>query len=337
MPGRYGNTIYDGAYTYVPQSQVQPYWTMAKTYAFGDRMFQTNSGPSFPSHQYLISGTAAIDATNTFYAFANPNNVTFNWKIGGCDSPSNDTVQIVNPITNQIGSPVFPCFDHPTLTDALDAAKRDWRYYQPNLGAGLWNALDAIKHIRYGPDYKKVVTPNTQIITDIKNGNLKAVSWVIPTAAESDHPAVTDGSGPAFVASVVNAVGNSKYWSSTAIFVTWDDWGGWYDHVAPPQYNYYELGFRVPLLVISPYARPGYISEVQHEFASILNFIEETFGMPCRNAPPSCGALGYTDLRADDLSDMFNFSQPPIPFVTIPAAMVPRNDQMDTREIDTDF
>ena len=110
----------------------------------------------------------------------------------------------------------------------------------------------------------------------------------------------------------MNAIGNSSYWSNTAIFVTWDDWGGWYDHVLPPAYNSYELGFRVPLIVISPYARAGYVSHVQHEFGSILHFTEQQF---------SLGTLGYTDARADDLADCFDFAQAPVVFRTIPGAL----------------
>jgi phospholipase C len=155
--------------------------------------------------------------------------------------------------------------------------------------------------------------PKSKVLDDISAGKLPGVSWVIPDGASSDHASATNGSGPAWVASVVNAIGDSQYWNNTAIFVTWDDWGGWYDHVSPPMYNSYELGFRVPLIVISPYARPGYVSHVQHEFGSILHFTEEAFGLT---------PLGYTDTRADDLSDCFNFNQPPLPFHTIPAPQI---------------
>ncbi len=112
------------------------------------------------------------------------------------------------------------------------------------------------------------------------------------------------------MASIVNAVGQSPYWQNTAIFITWDDWGGWFDHVQPQIYNSYELGFRVPLIVVSPYAKPGYVSHVQHEYGSILKYIEETFGLP---------SLGYTDARADDLADCFNYGQTPTPFQVITA------------------
>ena len=131
-------------------------------------------------------------------------------------------------------------------------------------------------------------------------------------------PTLPNGSGPDWVASVVNAIGESPYWNSTAIFIVWDDWGGWYDHVQPQQFdNYYELGFRVPLVVVSPYAKRGYVSKVQHEFGSILAFSEETFGIPK-------GSLGTTDVRADDLSDCFDFTQRPRTFTPIPKRSPPR-------------
>jgi phospholipase C len=140
-------------------------------------------------------------------------------------------------------------------------------------------------------------------------GQLAQVSWVMPDGADSD-PTGNKGTGPAWVASIVNAIGNSPYWSNTAIIITWDDWGGWYDHVAPPIYNSYEYGFRVPLIIVSPYSKQGYVSHVQHDFGSIVKFIDEVFDLP---------ALGYADARADDFSDCFDLTQTPITFQTIPA------------------
>ena len=132
-------------------------------------------------------------------------------------------------------------------------------------------------------------------------------------------PISNDGSGPAWVASIVNAIGNSAYWANTAIIITWDDWGGWYDHVAPKVINDglswgsgYVYGFRVPLIVVSPYAKAAYISHVTHDFGSILKFIETTFTLP---------SLGYADVAADDLSDCFNLTQSPLTFKQIPAAL----------------
>ncbi len=177
----------------------------------------------------------------------------------------------------------------------------------------MWEGPDAIAHIRNSKSFAThVVAPPKEIFDDIDAGHLADVVWVTPTAAASDHAGTTDGSGPSWVASVVNAIGSSKYWNDTAIFVTWDDWGGWYDHVSPPQDNSYELGFRVPLIVISPYAKRHYVSHRRHEFGSILKFTEETFDL---------GSMNTTDVRSDDLYDCFDFSQQPSPFQKIPAPL----------------
>lgn len=105
------------------------------------------------------------------------------------------------------------------------------------------------------------------------------MSWVIPDGGASDHPDNPTDTGPSWVAAIVNAIGQSSYWADTAIIVTWDDWGGWYDHVAPMPgiRDSYEYGLRVPLIVISPYTKPAYISHVNHDFGSILKSVETVF------------------------------------------------------------
>jgi phospholipase C len=297
---------YVRAYAYVPQTEVKPYFTMAEQYVFGDRMFASQSGPSFPAHQYIVSGTSTISQGSSLRASENP--ITAQQKFtGGCDSPKGSLGEVIDDSGTE-DQAIFPCYDRPVLMDLLKDKSMTWRYYQEHRGPGLWNALDAIKHIRYGSDYKNVVWPPSEILSDVARGDLATVSWVTPTAAASDHAGHTDGSGPDWVASVVNAIGESKYWDSTAIIVTWDDWGGWYDHVKPPQYNAYELGFRVPLVVIGAYAKSGYVSHKQHEFGSILKFAEKSLGL---------GSLGTTDVRADDLSDCFSFNKKPRAFTPI--------------------
>lgn len=292
------------AFGYVPPSEVGPYFQMAEQYAFADRMFQTNQGPSFPAHQYIFGATSAPSASSNLLAAENPHYADTLHQ--NCDGSSNSTVAMIDPSGSESTLGV-PCFDHQTLADLLDAKSISWRYYTSATG-GLWDGPDAIAHIRNGADWANVISPNSGILADIQNGRLAGVSWVIPTGAASDHALGTDGSGPAWVASIVNAVGSSQYWNNTAIFITWDDWGGWFDHVKPPIFNSYELGFRVPLIIVSPYARPAYVSHQQHEFASILRFIEDNWGL---------GTLGFTDARADDLADCFNYSQTPISFRTI--------------------
>jgi len=324
------STKYLRAYGYVPQKEVQPYFTMAEQYAFGDEMFSTQEGPSFPAHQYILSGTSTIATGSSLRAAENPYTSDQGFT-GGCDAPVGSLVMLIdsNGTEDQL---TYPCFDRPALSDLADAKGLTWHYYQAGPGAGLWNGPDAIKHIRYGSQFSTdVVWPPSKVLTDIKNGALSNVVWVTPTELASDHAGITNGSGPDWVASVVNAIGESKYWDSTTIVVTWDDWGGWYDHVSPPQYNSYELGMRVPLIVISPYAKQGYVSHVQHEFGSILKFTEKAFGL---------GSLGTTDVRADDLSDCFQFSQSPHSFTPIKTTRDAEyflRQPLDPRSPDTDF
>ena len=311
-PGSTATPPPDPQYGYVPESDDEPYYAMAEQYTFADRMFQSNEGPSFPAHQYLLSGTAEISAGSDMYADENPEYANGNDL--NCDGDPGSSVGLINISTGDRSQRLSPvCMDHPTLFDELDAAGVSYRYYAYTAG-GLWNAPDAIQHLRFGPDWANVVTPDTTIYSDISNGTLPAVSWVMPTALSSDHSSVTNGSGPSWVASVVNAIGESQYWKSTAIFVTWDDWGGWYDHVAPQILDQDELGFRVPLIVISPWAKRGYVSHIHYEFGSILRYTEQRFGLQ---------SIGTTDVRAKNLSDCFDYTQTPPPFTPISAKYPP--------------
>ena len=135
---------------------------------------------------------------------------------------------------------------------------------------------------------KDVISPETAVLTDVAAGKLASVTWVVPDLANSDHPASLSATGPDWVASVVDAVGASAYWSSTAIVVDWDDWGGFYDHVAPPQLDVDGLGFRTPMIVISPYAKTEYVSHIRYESTSVVKFIEATFGLPTLSTAGRC-------------------------------------------------
>jgi phospholipase C len=209
------------------------------------------------------------------------------------------------------------------MADTLDAANVSWKYYAPNIriaGGRLWSPFAAIRNVRYGRDWKRnIISPQTTVLTDAANGRLAQVSWVIPDAADSDHAGTHSDKGPSWVASVVNAVGEGPDWNSTAIVVLWDDWGGWYDNLAPPQLDFVGLGIRVPCIVISPYAKPGYVSHTQYEFGSTLKFIEEAFGLSALGSV----AQGYTDTRAHSLADSFDFKQKPRAFRRIPAPYPP--------------
>lgn len=293
-------------YSYVPAKYVKPYITLAQQYVLADKMFASNFDvSSYVSHQYIIAGQAgaAIDYPTG--------------AIWGCDGGSGDTIWTITH-KRVLNQKVPVCFDYQTLGDELDNAHLPWKFYTgkynaPPTSGGEWSAYDAVNHIRYGPDWKNVITPQTRFFKDVAAGHLSAVTWVTPTCRNSDHAACDSPHGPQWVASLVNAVGNSQFWNSTAIFIMWDDYGGWYDHVAPPFVDYDGLGIRVPLIVVSPYAKQGYVSHVQYEHGSILKFIEDIFGLP---------RLAASDTRANSpAGDCFDFSQSPRPFVPIPTQM----------------
>ncbi|MEO6835421.1 MAG: alkaline phosphatase family protein [Candidatus Tumulicola sp.] len=309
------------AYSFAPRSEVAPYWTMAQRFALGDRTFASNNGPSYVAHQYMIAGQSAHVTENPSAApwgcDGAGTNVTYLLKYGSSKPP------VFSPSTGiEITGPQ-PCFQYRTAADLLDAANVSWAYYAPSvaLSGGIWSAFDAIWPVRFGADWANdVETPETLIFNDVQNGKLRQVSWVVPAFVNSDHAGSQSKLGPQWVAAIVNAIGESPYWKSTAIIVMWDEWGGWYDHVVPPQYQdprtgaFEGLGHRIPLIVISPYAKQGYVSHRQHEVASSLHFIENTFGLP---------SLGGADARADALGDMFDFTQPPTPFQPIPSMRRP--------------
>ncbi|MGD0832220.1 MAG: alkaline phosphatase family protein, partial [Terracidiphilus sp.] len=282
-------------YSYVPSNYIQPYWDLASQYTLGDRMFQSNTGPSFAAHQYMIAGQSGE-------ADENPDNA-----IEGCDSPEGTTVSLIGPNGTDLPG-IYPCFDYQSMADILDANGIIWRYYTFGKSSN-WNGYEAIRTIFFGKDWENnVITPQTQVLTDIANGDLAQVTWITPDLDHSDHPFLNKGEGPDWVASIVNAIGASPFWDSTAILVNWDDWGGWYDHVVPPVIDNMGPGFRTPLLVISPYAKHGYVSHQVYETASLLTYIEKTFKVP---------STGARDATANDLSDCFDYTQTVAPFVEI--------------------
>lgn len=300
------------AYVYMDHAQIQPYWTMAQQYVLADAMFPTEFGGSYTAHLTAVAGTDNMSTTvaQVNYPTASPND---------CDSPpgtKSSTVDSARVVGR--GNGPFPCFTQfNSMANVLDAAGVSWRYYVTrHLDGGIWSPFEAISYTRYSKDWDlDVLAPGRRVLNEIRIGKLTAVSWVTPNHKNSDHPGVDSDTGPSWVTSVVNAVGESKYWDSSAIIVIWDDWGGFYDNAAPPQLDFRGLGIRVPCLIISPYAKQGYVSHVQYEFGSILRFIEEANGLTVGSiGPPS---EGYTDGRANSLDDAFDFTQSPRPYTPI--------------------
>jgi phospholipase C len=288
-------------YSYVPHIETKPYFFIGEHYVFADEMFPSNfDSGSFISHQYIIGAQASS---------------TVNYPVGpwGCEGASR-----IPTVTQQrtIGRNVSACLNNATIADELDNAGISWRYYTSNINrnGGNWSAYQAIKHIYDGSDWNEdVVTPQTKFFRDVSNGNLPAVSWITPTCRNSDHAGCASNTGgPDWVASLVNAVGKSPYWDSTVMFIFWDDYGGWYDHVAPELVDYDGLGIRVPLLIVSAYAKNGCVSHERYEHGSILKFVEDQW---------SLARLSASDTRANPIGEScFNFSKPPRPFTKIPSA-----------------
>ena len=303
-------------YAYLQHKLVAPYWTMAREYVLADHMFPTMFGPTFTAHIDLIASTTNLssDQAEVDGPTGQP------W---GCDAPKGTTTYLLNPQRVESGNGPFPCFtQYNTMAETLDAAGVTWKYYAPTVkyaGGRLWSPFAAIRPVRFGPDWQHVISPQTTVLKDAANGKLAQVSWVIPDAADSDHAGSQSDKGPSWVAGVVNAVGESQYWSSTAIVVLWDDWGGWYDNLSPPQLDFVGLGIRVPCMVISPYAKVGYVSHTQYEFGSVLKFIEEAFHLSALGP----AGRGYTDTRAHSLADSFDFKQKARAFQPIPAPYPP--------------
>jgi phospholipase C len=300
-------------YVYVPHKDSKPYFDMAHEWVVADNMFQSQLDESFVAHQYIIAAQAAsaVDLPNGPW---------------GCTGSKYDTVATITASRNQYGPPELACFNYQTLGDELDKAKLTWRFYASAYGSqssgtgAVWSSYQAVKHIYRGRDWTKdVISPNWKFITDVRAGKLANFTWITPVCDDSDHVNCPGGYGPSWVSALVNTVGKSKFWNTTAIFVQWDDWGGLYDHVSPPFEDSDGLGFRVPLLVISPYAKQNYVSHVQYETASVLRFAEDLFGLR---------QLAAADKRANSPGsppgDCFDFSQSPRKFVPIKAPLPPK-------------
>ena len=270
------------------QSDIPNYWAYAHNFVLGDHMFSSLMGPSFPNHLYTVAAQSggAID------------NPASNGPAWGCDMADEQVPIQASDGSTSLGN---ACFNFTTLADELDAKGYSWRYYAPPSGSDvgyIWSSFDAIKHIRYGQDWKYVV-PTEQFLSDAAKGLLPTVSWIATPFNVSEHPLASVCGGENWTVQILNTLMQGPDWSSTAVFLTWDDFGGFYDHVPPQQIDSYGLGFRVPLLVISPYAKKHSIDHTPYEFSSMLRFAEDTLGLPTltnrdQGANPMMGAFDFT-------------------------------------------
>lgn len=274
-------------------SLIPNYWSLAQNYILNDNAWSSLEGPSFPNHLYTMAAGSGPDI---------PHSVTGNpGSTWGCDATPTTRVSLYD------GAKVFPCFSFSTLVDEMQAAGVSWKYYAPQQGQGgyIWNTANAFSDIRNTSLWQSNDRPWKQFATDATSGSLPAFSWVTAPWVDSEHNSTNVCVGENWTVGLINAVMNGPDWASTVIIVTWDDFGGFYDHVAPQNIDALGYGFRVPMLVISPFAYANdnpanpHISHDQVEFSSVLRFAEETFNLP---------SLGRRDTTAGDLSTMLDFS-----------------------------
>lgn len=276
------------AYVYHTQADIPQLWSLATTYSLSDNFFQDLAGESYPNHLYS-------DAATSDQIINNPAGIgTGGW---GCRTVG-QTAPAERPDLTTYNHTT--CFDVTTIQDQLDAAAVPWLYYTPNVGTPGYHfgTLSSIAHIFNGPEWATNVKDYSTFSADVTAGNLpltKFFAQIIPDSVHNQHPVASISAGDTWLGQQISAIKNSIYWQNSLIVVTWDDWGGFYDPLPPPQTDFYGLGPRVPLLVVSPFAKTGYISHVQTSPSSILAQIEHTFGVAC---------LTTRDCTANDLSDM---------------------------------
>jgi phospholipase C len=299
---------YPYAYAYLPAGQIHPYIQLAETYSLSDRMFSSGLAPSFPGHEFLVAGRGPAD--DPIQPKQGP------W---GCMEPQAEVAELFD------GTFLHPCYSYPTIADLLDAKNVSWKYYTGQTPAatgieGLWDgataSFAAIKSLYFSPEYQEKIVARNSFFDDIAANRLPSVSWITPNGNASDHAQFdVSADGPYWVAEIYEAIAqNPNYYGNTAIVVTWDDSGAWYDHVAPPPvlhamaapwtaYQGTTWGMRVPLIFIAANAQPG-VSHTPRSFGSIIGFIENNFGL---------GNLDAQDVGTDALADLYN----PKPAATI--------------------
>ncbi len=294
------------AYTQYLQEDLPNYWHWAGEYVLGDNFFASAQGPSFPNHLYTIaaqSGGTHDNPTQDLDLLRERHRRTGLFKAWGCDSIEEAYIAVED--REGVIKNVPPCFDFLTEGDLLTGAGIPWTYYSAtNMQNGyLWSAYDAVRHIRENPKvWQSHIFPVDDFVEHVEAGILAPVTWVTPRFELSDHPEYSFCHGENWTTEIVNALMDSPMWKNTAIYITWDDYGGFYDHVPPPQVDDFGFGIRVPLLIISPYAKRGYVTSEIGEFSSVLRFMEDNWGL---------SQLTQRDEDATPLISAFDFKQEP--------------------------
>ena len=315
--------------------EIPNYWRYANNFVLQDRMFEPNASWSLPEHLFMVSGWSAICASHDPMS---------------CQNELQSPQQLAGSRRARVrggagGDPVYAWTD---LTYLLHARHISWAYYlaqgtQPDCADDqmfcapqpqnrkvpqIWNPLPWFDTVKQDGELGNV-EDISNFFTAAHNGTLPAVAWVVPNGQVSEHPPALVSTGQAYVTSVINAVMKSPDWNSTAIFLAWDDWGGFYDHVAPPNVDENGYGLRVPGILISPYARKGYIDHQTLSFDAYLKFIEDDFLNAARIDPATDGRPDRRpDVRENatqlgNLLSEFDFNQAPRPPLLLPVNPTP--------------
>jgi phospholipase C len=278
--GQFGDLY---AYSQFDRADVPNYWHWAEEFVMCENFYASMMGPSYPNHLFMVAGTGggAID---------NPEGIKVrrdgprNFKSWGCDAYGDDVYVLVQDDVGNVAKH-DTCFTFRTVGEQLSEQDIDWAYYSadPHQSGYFWNAYTAIEQVFHSELWDEHVWPVDHLVADIEAESLPSVTWITPRFQLSDHPPFSTVFSHNWVTRVVNAIMESSMWEHTAIFITWDEWGGMYDPVAPPKLDGHWLGFRVPMLVISPYARRGYVDRLQDplgDFVSPIRFVADNWGLP---------------------------------------------------------
>ena len=333
---------------YKDAGEIPNYWAYAQNFVLQDHMFEPNASWSLPEHLFMVSEWSARctivgDPTSCTNALQNP---------GTPPNPTrrNATTTTTSPPTatdaegDPVATPNGPDYAWTDLTYLLHKDNVSWGYYvvagtepdcqndtqmscvavrQNAATPGIWNPLPYFDTVRDDGQQGNIQSV-ANFYDQAKRGSLPAVSWVVPSGAVSEHPPAATSAGQSYVTSLVNALMQSPDWSSTAIFLAWDDWGGFYDHVAPPTVDENGYGLRVPALVISPYAKKGYIDHQTLSFDAYAKFIEDDFLNGQRLDPATDGrpdprpTVRENAPQLGDITQAFDFTQPPRPPLLLP-------------------
>ena len=322
-PGCSSGSLGPDVMGYHDAREIPNYWTYAEDFVLQDHMFEPNASWSLPAHLFMVSGWSA--------------------RCSNSQDPMSCVNSLNNPGRAHFSGPPGTDYAWTDLTYLLYKNNVSWAYYltegtEPDCANGemicetnvqkldvpsIWNPLVDFTTVHQDNQLGNI-QPDDNFYAAAKNGTLSSVSWIVPEGKNSEHPPASIHDGQAYVTEVINAVMQGPEWDSTAIFLAWDDWGGFYDHMVPPVVDQNGYGLRVPGLAISAYARRGYIDHQVLSFDAYLKFIEDIFLNGQRLDPATDGrpdprpTVRENVAQLGDLLHDFDFSQAPRPPVLLP-------------------